>query len=1289
MKKNATYLLTLFLLTFFTPKLCAITDTIKTLIITEIYASNYQTSYVELTNVGTEPVNLSHFKLASSDHTKVFPTTVPIRQMMLPEVMLMPGSSYVIAYIADYYDNHGWKTVPWANIRKYGLDKTHPEILAKLDTALYWDEDLAGNQGGLDSISISAHLLGVLQYNNALFLEYHFGGDSVVVDQARFAPTSGGQPDRNEIYNAVAGVPNAYLKYVLVRKTNVTKGNLNWDDARGNSIEDSEWLPIPPRVNSLTGSIWRNNTRFYTTLKHHGNTSLNNESVSSNNIDIDWLNKTMAVPWGIYRDSVMNYFDLAGGIAWQYHLSPSFIDSSSRIVVSGDKLTLYAVGETLEQMDFTINTKNPANNMNLVFPVNLQLYNAQTQTYSWSTPFYVTNESLVDTIGDVKFGTRVDSLFKYIVKAPNASWEIEWVDDKERVDLKNGDILKVSAQNGTVKQYLIDVGIEPERSTNAMLSAITWPDAPAYLKESPQWKEDTIPNFKSAVLTYALKVPYGTENVPALTAFPMDPNAKISVERARLINGPVQDRTTTFTVTAEDDTTVLIYSVVFSEDMPDEFVQPFTADPIFTDLIHMRVWNERAIEISNPGNQPLDLSNYMIVAGAGSSPAEIITQNIVNYDDRFLRYVPGYNYQSLDQWNVNPHIIEKDFDVNPIIEPGGSFVLARTRDAKWFTDPFQIHYDVVITNRSYAFDSNGNPRLNEEGTNTKAYYIDGSGINYATMWRYDFGQLCMLKILNDSVKSGLKPVIDPNDFELVDMLGHWNGIRWEVTGVPIPSHEHRMERKSQFWKGATLPGILGSFGATAEESEWKYSQTSWAISENDVKSGAIGSHSFDPIFDYASTVNSFVYKVSTGYASPQLIKGVAPGTIVSGFMSNIIKAHEDQILELVGKGSDDVLVTGDVLKVTSADALSSTEYVIELGIFSSDAVLVAKTGSGYTIAHSGNEGTISGIQFGASIDEVLNNVIKPTEAIMSVLDINENLVPLQLKNFNEEYVNTKASNRIFFEVIAEDGVSTILYQLLLNGSASDAYLYSDFYQVDQDFKLVSYVPQGTNVQTLFTHLYPNAGASVKLLNKAGDERMMGDVVSDDEIVVTSADQTVQQVYFIRLVEEGNGSKAYVLSDVLNVDQIQKQISGLLENTPYETFISLIKPAPEATVVLLDNEQQTVTSGVVAHGFTLVVSSGDGLKVVNYTISKLTSVDPRMIEALKIYPNPASDRIFVEGAGMNDHLVIKNISGRIVKLIDNKELLTGSVSVEDLSPGIYLIYTNNKGIYSRPVKLIKM
>ena len=361
-----------------------------------------------------------------------------------------------------------------------------------------------------------------------------------------------------------------------------------------------------------------------------------------------------------------------------------------------------------------------------------------------------------------------------------------------------------------------------------------------------------------------------------------------------------------------------------------------------------------------------------------------------------------------------------------------------------------------MTNRGYAF-SDGEPRLDEEATNSKGYYID-EGYNYVTYWRMEYGQLCLFKILNDSIKAGLKPVTDPNDFELVDMIGHWDGIRWQVTGEDLPWNEHRMERKPQYWKGATLPGVSGSFGATAEESEWITTQLGWGSTEEIWRSGALGHHSFDPVFDYVSTISSLTYKVSDGYKTPQQITGVPDGTTVSGFMSNINKAHEDQSLKVIGKENDALLAEKDTLMVTSADSLNVTKYVISLGSLSSDAVLVAKNGSGYTIDNTGSEGTITGIQFGTTIEEVLNKVTKPINAVLNVIDFNNNLVPLQVRNFNETYVDTKAGSNICFEVIAEDGVTKILYQLIINSHESEAYAYSDCYEVNQDLQLVSDLP---------------------------------------------------------------------------------------------------------------------------------------------------------------------------------------------------------------------------------------
>jgi hypothetical protein len=87
------------------------------------------------------------------------------------------------------------------------------------------------------------------------------------------------------------------------------------------------------------------------------------------------------------------------------------------------------------------------------------------------------------------------------------------------------------------------------------------------------------------------------------------------------------------------------------------------------------------------------------------------------------------------------------------------------------------------------------------------------------------------------------------------------------------------------------------------------------------------------------------------------------------------------------------------------------------------------------------------------------------------------------------------------------------------------------------------------------------------------------------VIVTSADSSVQVVYFIEFLEGSSGSKAYVVSDVLEVDQLQLLISGIPENTLYNIFMGLITPAKGASVVLLDSQQQPVTSGAIANGYT--------------------------------------------------------------------------------------------------------
>ena len=57
--------------------------------------------------------------------------------------------------------------------------------------------------------------------------------------------------------------------------------------------------------------------------------------------------------------------------------------------------------------------------------------------------------------------------------------------------------------------------------------------------------------------------------------------------------------------------------------------------------------------------------------------------------------------------------------------------------------------------------------------------------------------------------------------------------------------------------------------------------------------------------------------------------------------------------------------------------------------------------------------------------------------------------------------------------------------------------------------------------------------------------------------------------------------------------------------------------------------------------------------------------------ITLYPNPASDRVTLEGVGKEAKVLVINSVGKVVKLLDN---VSGSVtfSVEDLPKGIYFV-----------------
>ena len=291
----------------------------------------------------------------------------------------------------------------------------------------------------------------------------------------------------------------------------------------------------------------------------------------------------------------MRLFEQKPGIGWVYEFAPAIEDSLYMSARNGDKLIslcMRVIAFKLKHLILLLPLREPMPILSflntIIDPAGNWRDDVDEGEISW--PRVTTHDSGVDTITGARFGlnyaTRVDSLLMLLEKAPNANWEIVWVDGVERADLKDGDILKVTAENGAVKEYYIQV--KPYRQDiNGFLAAITWPDIPEYYKGIFGWQGDTIPGFSQSTFQYKLTVPVDVDGIPGLVAKAQSLNAKIDVDRATSISGTTEQKTITFTVTAEDDTTINVYTVELVKEKNPINIQPYQAEPFISEFVFL------------------------------------------------------------------------------------------------------------------------------------------------------------------------------------------------------------------------------------------------------------------------------------------------------------------------------------------------------------------------------------------------------------------------------------------------------------------------------------------------------------------------------------------------------------------------------------------------------------------------------------------------------------------------------------------------------------------------------
>lgn len=426
-----------------------------------------------------------------------------------------------------------------------------------------------------------------------------------------------------------------------------------------------------------------------------------------------------------------------------------------------------------------------------------------------------------------------------------------------------------------------------------------------------------------------------------------------------------------------------------------------------------------------------------------------------------------------------------------------------------------------------------------------------------------------------------------------------------------------------------------------------------------------------------STITSKFYKVSEGYSLNETIIGGIMHTTVSAFYSNITRASELQTLKVISAFSGaelaaaDAISNGDTLVVVSADGKHTTKYILEftsicLGCYT------YLTSTIYTVSVTGSTGTITGFPKYTLLKTVLAGLVIPAGATLTMVDQNDAYKTIVKLNFDTAYVNTQATPDVYFEVVAENGETKVLYQLMPISTPSDAYITSDGYSVDQSISGIQFVPPGTSVASLYRNVTPAPGATMKVLDKAGLVRSTGIIYKDDRLVVTSKDGTTNKYYYFLEPDFGRvPNVAFVVSDDYQIDQLYFAISGVPEGISITEFKSKLYPAYGATLKVIDANGNESTLATLKPGDQLKVTSADGTRITTYSITFTTGVDPvNVASTIRMTPNPTTGRVVVHGMVKGNRLRVLNPAGITVYdvIVDSS---TETISLDDQPAGMYI------------------
>ena len=568
----------------------------NTLIISEVnQGAGNQGAYIELTNVGSDSVDLSEYRIATQRNNYPTPKIQRMTTFIL-NGMLAPGECYVIM-AASYYDNLSKSVMS----RGDSIARHNVKLEAIADFKAPSDK---GVNAYPNVIGRTVDLFDDNWRNNLVLLKLTSDTVEVAVDVFNTSYAENGNA-------TIAGVPNAPSDYTIVRKQFIggrTYGNTDFRISAGSeAAEASEWIVLP-RFRSATSHL-------PTTIGSHNVTSVYGVSAKDGlGAVVDQANSIIYLPSTAYKgDSIISYLNVNADMTWEYKLNGVLEEELSNLIHTGDSVTFYHCGVEVTSKSYHIEA--------LPFTGTTAMAVSLKRKSNLNTYYNLTMGLEVDTIygSSIYYDYPVDTFIKYIEIPDSATVEMIWANGNlPRPYLKEGDKLRVVSKDKAVTHdyYIACVPYEENiLSHDASLSFIRWPQYPVEELDPYVWSTgDSIPGFNSEALSYIVKLPLGTEEIPALLVLTNSARAFCTSQPATDLYGSEEAQTSTFTVLAEDGTTSLTYAVRFIVET-EEVV--YEGEPFISE-ISMNTGASVSIEICNPGNTLLDLSDYVLAAGRGN-----------------------------------------------------------------------------------------------------------------------------------------------------------------------------------------------------------------------------------------------------------------------------------------------------------------------------------------------------------------------------------------------------------------------------------------------------------------------------------------------------------------------------------------------------------------------------------------------------------------------------------------------------------------------------------------------